>query len=128
MPLSARHKAMERFKTEVSPRALLVSLRAGGVGLNLGEATHVVVFDRWWNPAVEMQAVYRAHRFERETPLHVLRFMIVDTIEERIASILDVKKRLFEEVIESTETTPQGFSIQELMQILEISPGDIIPL
>ena len=121
MPTAARHQAMEQFKTGMSPRALLVSLRAGGVGLNLGEATHVVVFDRWWNPAVEIQAVYRAHRFERETPLHVLRFMIVDTIEERIASILDDKERLFEEVIESTETTPRSFSVQELMHILEIS-------
>ena len=125
MPTSERHRAMERFKKDLSPRLLLVSLRAGGVGLNLGFATHVVIFDRWWNPAVEMQAVYRAHRFERENPLHVLRFMMMDTIEERIAAILDVKDRLFEEVIESTETTPQGFSVQELMQILEIFPGDI---
>ena len=128
MSVAARHQAMERFKTEVSPRALLVSLRAGGVGLNLGDATHVVIFDRWWNPAVEMQAIYRAHRFTREEPLHVLRFVIVDTIEERIAAILDDKDRLFEEVIEATETSPQGFSVQELMQILEVSHGDIIRL
>ena len=120
----ARQAAMERFKTEVTPRVLFASLRAGGVGLNLGEATHVVMFDRWWNPAVEMQAIYRAHRFTRETPLHVVRFMIVDTIEERIAAILDVKKRLFEDIVESAETTDRGFSVQELMHILEISSGD----
>ena len=99
----------------------------GGVGLNLGEATHVVLFDRWWNPAVEMQAVYRAHRFEREAPLHVLRFMMADTIEERITAILDVKDRLFEEVIESAETPARSFSVQELMQILEVSTGDVFP-
>ena len=128
MPLPARHDAMERFKADVSPRALLVSLRAGGVGLNLGEATHVVVFDRWWNPAVEMQAIYRAHRFEREAPLHVLRFIMADTIEERIGAILDVKDRLFEEVIESAETTARSFSVQELMQILEVSSRDVFPL
>ena len=128
MPLAARHDAMERFKAGVSPRALLVSLRAGGVGLNLGEATHVIVFDRWWNPAVEMQAIYRAHRFEREVPLHVLRFMMAETIEERIGAILDVKGRLFEEVIESAESTARGFSVQELMQILEITSRDLIPL
>ena len=128
MSAAARHTAMDRFKTEASPRALLVSLRAGGVGLNLGEATHVVVFDRWWNPAVEMQAVYRAHRFERQAPLHVLRFMMVDTIEERIAAILDIKDRLFEQVVESAETTAQGFSVQELVHILEVSSGDVFPM
>ena len=65
MSLAERQTAMDRFKSESAPSALLVSLRAGGVGLNLGEATHVVVFDRWWNPAVETQAIYRAHRFDR---------------------------------------------------------------
>ena len=75
-----------------------------------------------------MQAVYRAHRFERDAPLHVLRFMMVDTIEERIAAILDVKGRLFEEIVESAETTARGFSVQELMQILEVSTGDVFPV
>ena len=120
-----RHDAIARFKKKATPRVLLVSLRAGGVGLNLGEATHVVMFDRWWNPAVEVQAIYRAHRFTRDTPLHVVRFTIVDTIEERIAKILNVKESLFEEVIESTETAARSFSVQELMQILELSARDI---
>ena len=124
MSAHARQAVIERFKTAGSPRVLFTSLRAGGVGLNLGEATHVVMYDRWWNPAVEMQAVYRAHRFTRETPLHVVRFTLTDTIEERIASILDAKQRLFEDVVESTETTARDFSVEELMHILEISIGD----
>ncbi|WP_420616407.1 DEAD/DEAH box helicase [Candidatus Palauibacter sp.] len=124
MSSGAREAAIERFKTAGTPRVLFTSLRAGGVGLNLGEATHVVMYDRWWNPAVEMQAVYRAHRFTRETPLHVVRFTLTGTIEERIASILDAKQRLFEDVVESTETTAQDFSVEELMHILEISIGD----
>lgn len=125
MSESERQTAMERFKTEPAPRVLLVSLRAGGVGLNLGEATHVVVFDRWWNPAVEMQAIYRAHRFDREEPLHVVRFMVADTIEERIAEILDHKECMFKNVVDSAETTPRSFTVQELMQILELSSRDI---
>ena len=125
MASPARQVAMKRFKTATSPRVLLASLRAGGVGLNLGEATHVVMFDRWWNPAVEMQAIYRAHRFTRETPLHVVRFTVADTIEERIASILRAKESLFEEVVESTESTAQGFSVEELMHILELSSGNL---
>ena len=103
MSVDNRQKAMDSFKTDSTPRLLLVSLRAGGVGLNLGEATQVVVFDRWWNPAVEIQAIYRAHRFSRDKPLHVVRFTVADTIEERIAEILNHKEKLFEDVIESPE-------------------------
>ena len=125
MSESERQTTMERFKRGPAPRVLLVSLRAGGVGLNLGEATHVVVFDRWWNPAVEMQAVYRAHRFDREEPLHVVRFLAVDTIEEHIATILDHKENMFEDVIESAETTARSFTVQELIQILELSAEDV---
>ena len=69
MLVGERQVAIERFKTGPAPRVLFVSLRAGGVGLNMGEATHVIVFDRWWNPAVEMQAIYRAHRFDRKAPV-----------------------------------------------------------
>lgn len=116
-----RQAAMDRFKAGAVPRVLLVSLRAGGVGLNLGEATHVVLFDRWWNPAVEVQAIYRAHRFDREEPLHVIRFLVSDTIEERIATILDHKAGLFDDVVESAETVGNNFTVQELMQILELT-------
>ena len=125
MSSHARQAAIERFKAAGSPRVLLTSLRAGGVGLNLGEATHVVMFDRWWNPAVEIQAIYRAHRFTRETPLHVVRFTVIDTVEERIASILGAKEQLFEDVVESTVTAARGFSVEELMHILEVSVGDL---
>lgn len=125
MSLDARQDVMERFKRERSPRALLVSLRAGGVGLNLGEATHVVLFDRWWNPAVEIQAIYRAHRFERDSPLHVVRFLVQDTIEERIAQILGRKQDLFDQIVESVDTGGLRFTREELMQILELSPEDL---
>ena len=112
---------------EFAPRVLLVSLRAGGVGLNLGEATHVVVFDRWWNPAVEVQAIYRAHRFDRDEPLHVVRFLVSDTIEERIAAILDHKASVFDDIVESAETSGSSFTVQELMQILELTAVDVNP-
>ena len=125
MSLAERQVAMDRFRTEAAPRGLLVSLRAGGVGLNLGEATHVVIFDRWWNPAVEVQAIYRAHRFDREEPLHVIRFLVADSIEERIETILEEKKYLFDEVIESAETRTYRFTKEELMQTLELATGDI---
>ena len=61
-----REKILNQFRQEPGPRCLLISLRAGGVGLNIQEASTVVLFDRWWNPAVESQAIQRAHRFGRE--------------------------------------------------------------
>ena len=125
MSLTERHSSIHRFKSEKSPQLLLLSLRAGGVGLNLGEATHVVMFDRWWNPAVEVQAIYRAHRFERDEPLHVIRFLITSSIEEKISNILERKGALFNDVIDSVQTTSEQFTKRELMQILEISDRDI---
>ena len=124
MSFTARQNTMARFKNAQPPRALLISLRAGGVGLNLGEATHVVLFDRWWNPAVEIQAIYRAHRFERDIPLHVVRFLALDTIEERIAKILKQKEDLFDEMVESVDTRAHRFTREELMRILELTPRD----
>ena len=125
MPFAERQAAIDRFKTESAPRYLLASLRAGGVGLNLGEATHVVIFDRWWNPAVEVQAIYRAHRFDRDEPLHAIRFLVVDSIEEHIEAILERKEHLFDEIIGSAEATTRRFTEKELMQILELSSGDV---
>ena len=125
MTMGARQTAIANFNRCPSPHALLISLRAGGVGLNLGDASHVVLFDRWWNPAVEVQAIYRAHRFDRELPLHVVRFLVADTIEERITQILGRKADLFNEVVESVEMTNHRFTREELMEILELGPEDL---
>ena len=100
----------------------MTSLRAGGVGLNLGKATHVVMFDRWWNPAVEMQAIYRAHRFERDEPLHVVSFLVSESIEERIDQIIKDKKILFDEVVETSRADNlSSFTIEDFMNILGVA-------
>ena len=125
MGLDERERALDSFRFGNAPRLLLTSLRAGGLGLNLGEATHVVLFDRWWNPAVEVQAIYRAHRFDRDDPLHVVRLLVVDSIEERISRILSHKEDLFEEVVESVDTRSHRFTRDELLQILELDPEEI---
>lgn len=121
MDMHERQAAIERFRSGQTPRLMLISLRAGGVGLNLGEASHIVLFDRWWNPAVENQAIYRAHRFDRSDPLHVVRFVVRQSIEERIASILDEKAELFDDVVESTQATARPFRRSELLRILELT-------
>jgi SNF2 family DNA or RNA helicase len=95
-----RDLTLQQFADDEPGCALLVSLRAGGVGLNVPDATHVVLFDRWWNPQLEDQAVHRAHRFGREEPLLVTRFLTVGTVEERVVELLHEKRELFEEYVE----------------------------
>ncbi len=119
--LSADHREqmIGRFRHRPGPRAMLVSLKAGGVGLNLQDASTVILFDRWWNPAVEDQAVQRAHRFGRQTPVEVIRFVVEDTVEERIAEILDYKTTVFKEYIEEAPTVAaERLSDQDLRRIL----------
>ena len=116
-----REKMLDRFRNNPGPRCLFISLRAGGVGLNIQEASTVVLFDRWWNPATENQAIQRAHRFGRDRPLHVIRFIVLETIEERISNIIGKKQTLFENYIEAATTLDkQGFSRDLLEQILEV--------
>jgi SNF2 family DNA or RNA helicase len=116
---------LTRFRQQPGPRALLMSLRAGGVGLNIQEASTVVLFDRWWNPAVENQAIQRAHRFGRERPLHVIRFLVAGTIEERIADVLKEKEIDFDRYIEGAENAlVELFTRDELRRILELTVVD----
>lgn len=120
-----RDKVLAVFKDQDGPRALLMSLRAGGVGLNIQEATTVVLFDRWWNPAVEEQAIQRAHRFGREGPLHVIKFMIIDTIEKRISEILKEKRIEFETYIENADNASvRVFTKDDLRKVLGLSTLD----
>lgn len=118
----AKDTMIRRFNSEPGPRILLMSLRAGGVGLNLQGASSVILFDRWWNPAVEDQAIHRAHRFNREKILHVMRFLVADSIEERIAEVLQEKRALFEEYVNSAESASvPPLSRGELLRILDLT-------
>lgn len=101
LSVELRERVLRTFREKPGPRALLLSLQSGGVGLNLQEASTVILFDRWWNPATEDQAVQRAHRFGRQVPLDVIRFLVEDSIEEKIDEVLREKKILFEEYINS---------------------------
>ena len=123
---SARDRVLLRFESEPGPRALLMSLAAGGVGLNLQAASAVVLFDRWWNPAVEDQAIQRAHRFGRDRPLHVFRFLVSDSIEERIAAVLRDKQMLFDRYVEQAESAVvRVFSRNELRRLLDLTALDV---
>ena len=89
-----RGAVVARFQDPAGPPLMLVSLTAGGLGLNLTAADHVVILDPWWNPAVEDQAASRAHRIGQERPVMVYRIVAEDTVEERVLALQLRKQEL----------------------------------
>ena len=96
---------MERFQNDPACRIFLLSLKAGGVGLNLTAADYVFLLDPWWNPATEAQAADRAHRIGRRGRVIVYRLVTRGTIEEKVLELQERKRRLVEEVF-GTEGGP----------------------
>ncbi len=97
-----REQLLQDFASADGPTVLVVSLRAGGRGLNLPAANHVFHFDRWWNPAVEQQATDRAHRLGQVKPVFVHSLITTGTLEERIDLLLESKRELVEKVMAGT--------------------------
>ena len=91
-----RGEVVEKFQSEDGPPVMLISLKAGGTGLNLTAADHVFLCDPWWNPAVEDQAADRAHRIGQDRPVTIYRLIAVDTVEERILDLQEKKRALGE--------------------------------
>ena len=80
---------------------MILSLKAGGLGLNLTSASNVIHYDLWWNPAVENQASDRAHRFGQKNVVHVIKLIAKNTIEEKIVELQDEKRKLIEKIIDN---------------------------
>jgi len=99
VPMKKREPILDRFKQDPDAHLLLMSYGTGAVGLNLQFASYVFLFDRWWNPAVEDQAINRAHRIGQTNPVIITRFICENTIEERIDRILAEKRELFEAIL-----------------------------
>jgi len=97
--VAARKTVVERFQAEDGPPFLVLSLKAGGTGLNLTAASHVIHFDRWWNPAVENQATDRAFRIGQKRAVLVHKFVTSGTIEERIDALIADKRKLADELL-----------------------------
>ena len=120
-----RTATLEQFEHDPDSHLLLMSYGVGAVGLNLQFAGYVFLFDRWWNPAVEDQAINRAHRIGQQNPLFVTKFICRDTIEERIDSVLQKKRELFETLLGQTEATNTslGLNAQEIFSLFDLKAG-----
>ena len=127
VPFKQRESIINTFTTDrvVPPvfPVLLLNYKVGGVGLNLQAANYVFLFDRWWNPAVEDQAVKRAHRIGQTQRVFVRRFFCKHTIEERILKKLAEKRRLFRNIIDESRLEPDsmGLSEEEIFSLFNLT-------
>lgn len=120
-PQADRDRMVEEFQTEKGPPIFLLSVRAGGTGLNLTAANHVFHFDRWWNPAVEDQASDRAFRIGQKRNVQVHKFVCVGTLEERIDRIIEEKRNLADVILRSGESWLAELSTDQLRAMLTLS-------
>jgi SNF2 family DNA or RNA helicase len=128
-PAAQRDTMVEKFNAPGSPiRVFILSLRAGGVGLNLTAANHVFHFDRWWNPAIEQQATDRAHRIGQKRKVQVHKFVCAGTVEERIDHMLQKKLALAERIVGAGDEWLTNLSTEQLRDCLlldqETAVGD----
>ena len=120
VPRARRDKMVERFQTEPGERVFLLSLKAGGTGLNLTAANHVLHFDLWWNPAVEAQATDRAYRIGQQRNVQVHRFITRGTFEERIDAMMRSKRELAEMAVGTGETWIGQLPAHELEELFAL--------
>jgi non-specific serine/threonine protein kinase len=120
-PVARRRELVERFQTDELTPFFVLSLKAGGSGLNLTAASHVIHFDRWWNPAVENQATDRAYRIGQHRNVLVHKFVCRGTVEERIDALIDSKKQLVNDVLEGgAEVLLTEMSDRELLDLVRL--------
>ncbi len=121
IPPRRRDAVVEQFRQDPSRHVLLMSYGAGSVGLNLQFCSYVFLFDRWWNPAVEDQAINRAHRIGAQGPVTVTRMMTLGTIEQRIHEVLEQKRELFNLVFsEASVPANLGLNQEDIFGLFEL--------
>ncbi len=122
-----REEMVDRFQNDPQgPRLFILSLKAGGVGLNLTRANHVFHFDRWWNPAVENQATDRVFRIGQTRNVQVHKFVCTGTLEERIHELIESKKVLSEQVVGTGENWLTDFDTDQLRHLLLLDRSAVI--
>ena len=112
--LAQRSNIILSFNSDPSMKALLISLKAGGEGLNLQAANYVFLLDPWWNPASEMQAVQRAHRIGQTKPVKAIRFVTENTVEEKVIALQEMKQLVFEATIGQSQGAEKKLTESDL--------------
>jgi SNF2 family DNA or RNA helicase len=116
-PVKKRRQAVEAFQSGEGD-VFLISLKAGGTGLNLTAADYVIHMDPWWNPAVEDQATDRAHRIGQQRPVNVYRLIAKGTIEEQIVDLHNTKRDLADSLLEGSDSSGK-LTTEELIGLLK---------
>jgi hypothetical protein len=120
-----RDEMVAEFQEAAEPAVFLLSLKAGGTGLNLTAASHVIHVDRWWNPAVEDQATDRAFRIGQRRDVQVRKFVCIGTVEERIDQMIEDKKALAAAIVGTGERWLTELSVADLREVIELSPDAV---
>ncbi len=126
VPKRHRDKLVERFQSDDGPPLFILSLKAGGTGLNLTAANHVFHFDRWWNPAVEDQATDRTFRIGQRKDVEVHKFVCAGTVEERIDQMIEEKKEIAGQVVGTGEDWLTELSTDQLRDLFELREADAV--
>ena len=113
-----RQACVERFQNDGACKLFLISLKAGGIGLNLTAAEYVFLLDPWWNPAVEMQAIDRAHRIGQERPVFAYRLIARDTVEEKVLQLQNTKRDLADAIINADNSLIRNLGRDDLELLL----------
>jgi len=114
-----RQKEIDRFQSKDGVDIFLISLRAGGLGINLTSADYVILYDPWWNPAVESQAIDRVHRIGQKESVFAYKMIVRDSVEEKILALQEKKKRLVEDIVTTEATFFKSLSKDDIMALLE---------
>ena len=117
-PKEERLRLVDRFNSDTSIPLFLISLKAGGTGLNLTGADVVIHYDPWWNVAVQNQATDRTHRIGQTKVVTVYKMIVKNTIEDRIVEMQEAKKDLAEKILSGNETSLASLTKEELLEIL----------
>jgi SNF2 family DNA or RNA helicase len=120
-----RDEMVARFQEPDGPPVFVVSLKAGGTGLNLTAASHVIHYDRWWNPAVEDQATDRAYRIGQRRNVLVHKLVSAGTIEERIDEMIAAKRGLAQRVVGTGEGWITELSTDDLRDLISLRAGSV---
>ncbi len=125
-PAAARTLLVERFQTEAhGPLVFVLSIKAGGTGLNLTRANHVFHFDRWWNPAVENQATDRAFRIGQTKNVQVYKYICAGTVEERVDEMIERKLALAESIVSTSEAWVTELNTTQLRELFALRAAEV---